>query len=178
MARFLREQPTQQASFAVTAAADAPVTQPYWLEPAPGGRPPTAAEARGDVFVWKAGGPAHVPFAPPVATGRARLTLAGAEVSVAVPVQFRIIDPVRGELRRAFEVVPALSVHVTPGMDVVSLDRAGEPRQVTVRVESLAPTAQSGSVALQLPDGWTAEPQAARRSRSRRPGRVRPSASR
>lgn len=158
MARFLREQPTQQASFAVTAAADAPATQPYWLERAPGGRPPTPAEARGDVFVWRAGGPAHVPFAPPIATGHARLTLAGADVTVVVPVQFRIIDPVRGELRRAFEVVPALSVHVTPGMDVVALSRIRDPRQVTVRVESLATTAQDGEVALQLPAGWKSEP--------------------
>ena len=161
MARFLREQPTQHASFAVTAAADTPVTQPYWLEPASGGRQATAAEARGDVYIWRAGGPAHVPFAPAVATGRAQLTLAGVEVSVAVPVQFRVIDPVRGELRRAFEVVPALSVHVTPGMDVVSLDRAGEPRQVSVRIESLAQSTQSGSVALQLPEGWTTEPKEA-----------------
>lgn len=96
MARFLREQPTQQASFTVTAAADAPVTQPYWLERAHGGRPPTPAEERGDVYAWKAAGPAHVPFAPPIATGHAQLSLAGTELAITVPVQFRIIDPVRG----------------------------------------------------------------------------------
>ena len=158
MARFLREQPSQQASFTVTAPADAAVTQPYWLEPAPGGRTASAAESRGDVFVWKDGGPMHVPFGPPVATGRAQVTLAGATIDLVVPVQFRIIDPVRGELRRALEVVPALSVHVAPGMDVVALDRMRAPRQVTVRVESLAPTAQAGQVALQLPTGWKAEP--------------------
>ena len=39
MARFLREQPTQQASFTVTAATDARLSQPYWLEePAEGRR--------------------------------------------------------------------------------------------------------------------------------------------
>jgi len=123
-----------------------------------GGRPPTPAETRGDVYVWRPGGPAHVPFAPPIATGRARLTLAGAEVTVVVPVQFRIIDPVRGELRRPLEVVPALSVHVTPGMDVVALSRIRDPRHVTVRVENLSPTEQAGQVALQLPAGWTSEP--------------------
>ena len=161
MARFLREQPTQQASFAVTAGANATITQPYWLERAPGGRPQTPAETRGDVYMWRDGGPAHVPFAPPIATGRVQLTLAGAEVPVVVPVQFRIIDPVRGELRRAFEVVPAVSVHVTPGMDVVSLDRAGAPRQVMVRIESQAPTEQAGQIALQLPAGWKSEPASA-----------------
>lgn len=161
MARFIREQPTQQASFVVTAAADATPTQPYWLEPAPPGRTASAAESRGDVFVWKDGGPMHVPFGPPVASGRATLTIAGATIERSVPVEFRIIDPVRGELRRALEVVPALSVHVTPGMDVVALSKISSPRQVTVRVESLAPAEQSGEIALQLPAGWRSEPASA-----------------
>ena len=53
-----------------------------------------------------------------------------------------------------------MSVHVTPGMDVVALDRAGE-RQAGDACASRAwrRSAQSGQVALQLPDGWTAEPQ-------------------
>ena len=161
MARFIREQPTQHSSFAVTAAADAAVSQPYWLEPPPPGRTPSDAEVRGDVFVWKDGGPAHVPFGPPVATGHTTLSFGGVTVDVAVPVQFRIIDPVRGELRRPFEVVPALSVHVTPGMDVVALDEGRQPRQVTVRVESLSPSALEGEVALQLPAGWTSVPASA-----------------
>jgi LmbE family N-acetylglucosaminyl deacetylase len=158
MARFLREQPTQQASFAVTAASDAAISQPYWLEPAPAGRTPSPAEARGDVFVWKDGGPAHVPFGPPVATGQARISLGGIDLAVTVPVQFRIIDPVRGELRRPFAVVPAVSVHLTPGMDVVALDKGRQPRQVSVRVESLSPAALTGEIALQLPQGWTSSP--------------------
>jgi LmbE family N-acetylglucosaminyl deacetylase len=158
MARFIREQPTRQASFTVTAAGDAPATRPYWLEPASASRTPSAAEARGDVFVWRDDAPRHAPFGPPVATGRATVTIAGAAIDVVVPVQFRIIDPVRGELRRSLDVVPALSVHVSPGMDVVALDKIRTPRQVTVRVESLAPSPQSGEVALQLPSGWTSEP--------------------
>ncbi len=161
MARFIREQPTQQASFKVTAAPDAAATQPYWLAPRDGGRTPTEAESRGDVFSWKPDGPMHVPFGPPVASGRAVVTIAGVDVTVDVPVQFRSIDPVRGELRRPLVVVPALSLHVTPAMDVVALERAGEPRQVSVRIEGLAPAALAGEVALQLPDGWTAAPRSA-----------------
>ncbi len=161
MARFIREQPTQQAWFTVTAAPDAATTQPYWLEPRAGTHAPTEAESRGDVFTWKPGGPMHVPFGPPVALGRAVVSIAGVEVTVEVPVQFRFIDPVRGELRRAFVVVPAVSVHVTPGMDVVALARAKEPRQVSVRIESLAPAALAGEVSLQLPRGWISAPRTA-----------------
>lgn len=148
MARFLREQPTQQASFRITAAADARITQPYWLE-----EPPS-----GDVFTWRADAPKHLPFGPPVATGRTQLTVAGVAIDVAVPLQFRIVDPVRGELRRDVAVVPALSVDVSPGLDVVAMASARAPRQVTVRVDSLAPTALTGELSLDLPEGWTTTP--------------------
>lgn len=148
MARFLREEPTRQASFAVTAADEARPTQPYWLEEPP----------KGDVFVWKDDAPKHLPFGPPVAAGRLTLTIAGAAVDVRVPVQFRVVDPVRGELRRPLAVVPALAVQVSPGLDVVALTAASAPRQVTVRVDSLAPGAISGDLSLDLPDGWTSTP--------------------
>lgn len=151
MARFIRETPTTQASFRVTAATDARITQPYWLEEAP----------NGDVFTWPNGGPQHVPFGPPVATGRATLTVSGQSVEIVAPVQFRIIDPVRGELRRNVEVVPALSVHVSPQMDVVALDRVSAPRDVSVRVENLSATPQRGTMSLSLPQGWTSEPASA-----------------
>ena len=152
MARFIREQPTQQASFSVTAASDAVTTQPYWLA-----HPP-----KGDVFTWPAGEPRHRPFGPPVATGQVRLTFGDESVAVAVPVQFRIIDPVRGELRRNFEVVPALSVQVTPELDVVALSKARDRRDVTVRLEGLAASQLDGDVALQLPEGWSSSPRSTR----------------
>ncbi len=151
MARFLREQPTAQSSFVVTAGGDARVSQPYWLE-----RP-----AAGDVFVWPDDAPRHMPFGPPVATGHATLTVAGETIAFTVPVQHRIVDPVRGELRRPLAVVPAVSVHLTPGMDVVALDAGRQPRAVTVRVESLSADAVTGEVSLELPEGWTSEPQRA-----------------
>ena len=97
---------------------DARLTQPYWLEAAP----------KGDVFVWRDDAPKHMPVGPPVATGHTTLTIAGTPIDVAVPVQFRIVDPVRGELRRPLAVVPALAVQVTPGLDVVALSAARRPR--------------------------------------------------
>ncbi len=148
MARFLREQPTRQASFTVTASDAATLSQPYWLEEPP----------RGDVFVWKTDAPRHMPFGPPVATGRTQVTVAGVPIDVTVPVQFRIVDPVRGELRRPLAVVPALAVQVSPGLDVVALSSATAPRQVTVRVDSLAPAAINGELSIDLPAGWTASP--------------------
>ncbi len=148
MSRFLREQPTLQSSFVVTASGDARVSQPYWLE----------QPAAGDVFTWPADAPRHLPFGPPIATGRALLEVAGEAIALTVPVQHRIIDPVRGELRRELAVVPALSVQVTPSLDVVALEQSRTPRQVTVRVDSQAPTPTTGEVTLVLPEGWTVDP--------------------
>lgn len=148
MARFLREQPSVEMSARVTAAPDARITQPYWLEDA----------AKGDVYTWKADAPAHLPFGPPVISGRTTVTIAGEAIEVRVPLQFRVIDPVRGELRRNVEVVPALSVQVSPSLDVVALSKAATPQQVTVRVDSQAPAAIGGDVSLDLPTGWTATP--------------------
>ena len=147
-ARFFREQPSDVAHMAVTAPSDARPTQPYWL------RQP----ADGDVFHWADDGPKSVPLGPPVAEGVIALTIGGASIELRTPVQYRLVDPVRGELRRPLHVVPALSVAITPGLEIVKLSERSAPREVTVRLESQAPDAVEGTVALDLPSGWTSEP--------------------
>jgi len=69
-----------------------------------------------------------------------------------------VIRSSEGELRRSLDVVPALSVAITPGLEIVKLSQRTAPRDVTVRVESHAPTAVEGDVVLDLPAGWTSEP--------------------
>lgn len=147
-ARFFREQPSKVVHKAVTAPVDARPTQPYWLE----------QRGPGDVFTWADAGPKNVPLGPPSVQGVITLTIGGAPVEVRAPVQFRLVDPVRGELRRSLDVVPALSVAITPGLEIVKLSQRTAPRDVTVRVESHAPTAVEGEVVLDLPAGWTSEP--------------------
>src|SRR5690606_17205804 len=146
-ARFFREQPTQAVHKAVTAPSDARPTQPYWLI-----EPGTET-----AFTWPEDGPKSVPFGPPVLAGRATLTIESTRVDVYVPVVHRQVDRVRGELRRPLAVVPALSVAITPGLDLVRLSDRTAARDVTVRVESLAPEAVDGTVALDLPAGWSSE---------------------
>ncbi len=149
-ARLFREQPSSVVHKAITAPADARPTMPYWLE-----QPGT-----GDVFRWADAGPKSVPLAPPVAEGVLSLTIGGVDVEVRTPVQFRTVDAVRGELRRSLNVVPALSVAITPGLEIVKLSQRAAPREVTVRVESHATMAVDGDVVLDLPAGWTSEPAA------------------
>lgn len=147
-ARFFREQPSVVVHKTVTAPADARPTQPYWLEQ----RDP------GDVFTWADHGPKSVPLGPPLLEGVLTLTVGGVPVDVHTPVQYRMVDPVRGELRRPLAIVPALSVAITPGLEIVKLSQRTEARDVVVRVESHAPAAVEGDVVLDVPEGWTSDP--------------------
>lgn len=170
-ARVFREQPASVTHVRVSAPADARPTQPYWLArpfrtPPPPPRSGYGGTSRrgvptnggGNAYVWEEGGPKSVPFGAPVASARIALTIAGVPVEAQVPVQYRHVDSVRGELRRNLAVVPALSVAITPALEIVKLSERTAPREVTVRVESLAPAAVDTEVSLFLPEGWASEP--------------------
>lgn len=148
-ARFFREEPTRTNLWDVTVAADAPPTTPYWL------RTPRT----GPVFTW-AGVPAALqtrPFAPPLAVARVPLTIGGAAITVERPVQFRYADPVRGEIRRDLQVVPAVTIAFDEPLAIVPAAAAG-PRTVRLRVRSETLTSGPGAVRVLPPDGWQVTP--------------------
>ncbi len=72
-------------------------------------------------------------------------------------VEYRGVDPARGEFREPLLVLPAVSVALDPGTLVWPTDRRAS-RTVTVQLESHAPDAQAGVLRLEVPTGWTAEP--------------------
>jgi LmbE family N-acetylglucosaminyl deacetylase len=148
MARFFRETPTGSESFRVTVPASAQPTQPYWL------RQPR----QGLLFVWPDGAPWGRPFDAPVLRGVAELEIGGVPVSLRMPVQFRQIDQVRGELRRDVNVVPALSVALDSDLLVVPSATLGASRRIAVRLENHQNAAATGAVRLVVPAGWTVEP--------------------
>jgi hypothetical protein len=122
-ARFFGDQPTRSDRFEVQVAADAGPTTPYWL----------AAPRTGPVFTW-AGVPTALqtqPFQPPLVTARVPLTLGGVEVVVERPVQHRYADPVRGEIRRNVEVVPAVSVAFDEPLAIVPARPPGRARSAS-----------------------------------------------
>ena len=59
--------------------------------------------------------------------------------------------------KRAMAVVPAFSVMLNPGEQVIPLDNRA-PRAVTVEVNSNAVTSTKGALRLELPSGWKSEP--------------------
>jgi hypothetical protein len=149
--RFRRE--TAQASdyFRLTAAENAPFTQPYWL---------TQPRA-GDIFQWPSDAPKGLPFAPAQAVGEVSMRIGGAPIIVAKEIQYRFADPVLGEIRRDLNVVPALSVALDSNLFIVQTSKENQTRRIAVRLTSNSSRAISGQVHLRLPQGWTSEPAAA-----------------
>lgn len=143
-----RESPAHTAWFRVAVPQDAVPTQPYYLE-----RP-----RRGDVYQWTDTAPKAMPFAPPLLTGTVTLEIGGAAVRLTRPVQYRVADGVRGELRREVNVVPAVAVGLDSRLLIVPLGTTPHQQRLVVRATSFSPGPVSGTLALRLPTGWTATP--------------------
>jgi len=74
-------------------------------------------------------------------------------------VQYRYLkDIFIGDKRMDLNVVPALSVRVTPGLVVVPAAGGAVEREVSVAVTSGSKSAAQATVTLELPAGWTATP--------------------
>lgn len=87
----------------------------------------------------------------PVLTSTFDLHVAGTRIHVDVPVHFRYVDHLRGELTRPLEIVPPVSVNL-PERAVIF--PSGQERRITVQVKAhFAPV--EGSVKLDVPKGWS-----------------------
>ncbi|MBA2380457.1 MAG: PIG-L family deacetylase [Blastocatellia bacterium] len=140
---------TAAAFFSAQAPADAAPTQPYWLE-----RPLQGAE-----FDWStAGSSAGLPFGPDVLRVRSTLEIGGRQIDVETPVQYRFADDIRGEIRRAVNVVPAVTLSTES--DLLIAPRRPTPTNYPIKatLRSNSPTAIEGTVGLELPAGWISQP--------------------
>ena len=150
-ARFFRETPTFSARFRVQVPAGAPLTQPYYLDqPRDGYR-----------YTWSDADPKGRPFAPPLLRGELLLDVGGTRVAVTEPVEYRFADRIRGELRRNVAVVPAVSVGLESELLIVPTGPAPRDQRVVVRVTSHLEDGTSGTLSLDLPEGWRSSPAAA-----------------
>lgn len=149
--RFQRETPSHTDLFRITVPADAAYTQPYWL----------TQPRQGDLFVWPEGAPKGLPFAPPLLSASVPLTIGGVNVEVQRPVEYRYADRIRGELRRAVEVVPAVSIGLSSRLVMVPIHGKAASQSVTVEATSLSRQPVSGVLSLRTPDGWQTTPASA-----------------
>jgi LmbE family N-acetylglucosaminyl deacetylase len=139
-----------EARFRVTAPADAPVSQPYWL----------VAPRQSDYFTAPSSPYRGDAENPPLLTASVTYSLAvngqSLPVEQTVEVVHRFADRVYGERIEPLTVVPPLAVWIDPPVAV--FPSAASQQYVLVRVRNHRRTAQNGVARLDLPPGWRSEP--------------------
>jgi LmbE family N-acetylglucosaminyl deacetylase len=139
-------------SFDFEVPPDARLSEPYYLE-----QPRT-----GDLYRWpdQTDGWAR-PTAPPAlwihAGVRLQVDSIGIPLDVWRPVRYRGVDKASGEFWRPVQVVPALSVQITPALVVWPAgDTTPRALSVALRAEAVEPI--DGILRLQVPVGWRSLP--------------------
>jgi len=135
--------------FKVKVSANAPFTQPYWLQ----------KPRSGDRFQWPQGSAVNMPFDPALLDTNVEVMYQGTPIEIRQPAQFRRIDSLYGEQRSLLNIVPALSLRVFPDIGIVPI-AGNRKKDFTVSVESQSPNAVETEVRLLVPPGWTVTPQA------------------
>ena len=130
--------------------ADARPTLPYFLY-----RP-----LSGSLYDWTETPPAvrGEPFQPAPLTAVVSLTIAGAPVTLARDVAFRLRDQAIGEVRRFTRAAPALDVALDPELVVWPLARPEKSIEVILTSNASRPLA--GRLEIAPPAGWPAPPPA------------------
>jgi hypothetical protein len=134
--------------YSVTVGPDARYSQPYWK------RNPKLD--RYDIEI-----PEHhtLPWSLPDVTAALRYTAAGATATLEAPAYWRHEGPwVGGEKQKVVNVVPKLSVQLTPEIAVVPVRAKAARREFRVKVLNNAKGASTVAVRLQAPTGWSIEP--------------------
>lgn len=144
----LRHNESLSMVYEVTVGPGARYSQPYWKFN------PTVD--RYDIEI-----PAHqtLPWSPPEVTAEVRYRAAGVDGSLQQPAYFRYEGPwVGGEKQKVVNIVPALSVRVSPGIAVVPTGSGGATREFRVTVLNNSGTGGDAVVRLEAPAGWTVTP--------------------
>jgi LmbE family N-acetylglucosaminyl deacetylase len=132
----------------VTVGPSARYTQPYWKY-----RP---GVDRYDIEI-----PEHhtLPWSPSDITATVTYTAAGVKASLSSPAYYRYDGPwVGGEKQKIVNVVPVLSVKVSPDVGVVPLAAGAQRREFRVTVQNNAKTGGAVTARLEVPSGWAVQP--------------------
>jgi LmbE family N-acetylglucosaminyl deacetylase len=144
---------SEQVVFRLRVPKNAAYTRPYWHRDDP------ETESLNHIDDEKY---ATLPFPPPLLRARVEYSIAGGS-GVAVKngigaiVVARFVDEAGKASARPLAVVPAFSVALEPGMQVISTHN-GASSTVTVGVSSNLGHEERGVLRLELPDGWRSEP--------------------
>jgi hypothetical protein len=134
--------------FTVHIPATAKVTEPFWYRQGKEDARYVALPTR-NVFA---------PFDPPVIRAQATYRYQNTEIPIFEPVLSQVNDPLRGVDFRDLQIVPELSVSLSPEFAIAPSSDRDSKREFHVSVRSGLKSAARGFVELRLPDGWRSEP--------------------
>ena len=135
-------------SWRVTVPPDAGLSAPYYL----------ASERDGAMYRWPGEAESWaLPFDPAPVRAGIGLEVDGVAVRVERDGEFIGVDQALGEYRKAVLVAPAIDVAVDPPW-MVWPSGAAESREIGVVLSNTSATARSGSLRLEVPDGWSVDP--------------------
>lgn len=145
-----RENAFNASFFTVTAATDAEMTQPYWLE---------KPRNKNFTFDWSAAdAEKNMPFQSALIKAQVKLDVDGTEIPVMRDVQYRYADDIRGEIRRDVRVVPLVSVAPDSNLVISPVSAKASRQKIVVSVTNNAPRETKGALKLNVPAGWTVAP--------------------
>ena len=137
-----------EQQFTVKVSETPDYTQPYWLR----------SQREADRFAWPGGDEATLPFDPPLMPTSAEIDFGDTAIIVNRHAEYLDVDDVYGEIRSLVKVVPDLSVRLSPETAVVPL--SGDRRkEFTVTLHNQFPEGGAADVVLEVPEGWTVEPE-------------------
>ena len=135
-------------TFEITVPQDASYTRPHWHRDDP---------ERDAINTIDDPAYATLPFPPPPVRAHAVYTFAGKRNVVRAVAMVKYKDPIAGELERALAVAPAFSVMLEPGEQAIPTE--GDALcAVKVAVSTNLPGPSQGTLHLEVPAGWRAEP--------------------
>jgi LmbE family N-acetylglucosaminyl deacetylase len=146
MAIELKANELHTYTFPVRLAATLKPSQPYWLE---------KPQEKG-LFNVSDQRLIGLPENPPVLTAEFTVEIEGMPFTYTRPWLYRYTDPVEGELYRAFEIRPDVSINLSEKVYAFSDNLA---KNIEVVVKANRPTV-SGSVSIDVPAGWRISPSA------------------
>lgn len=137
-----------ELKFAVKIGDRARYSQPYWRK-------------NPEVDRWDYDVPRDqlLPWSPPDLMAELKLEAGGVDAILAAPVYYRYEGRwVGGEKQKVLNVVPALSLKLTPEIVVVATGGAPQRREFRAVLANNAKAAAAATLRLEAPAGWTVEP--------------------
>ena len=140
----LKANEANEIDFDFNIPRDHPGTSPYWLR------------QKGSLGMYAVSDPELIgkPETPAAFSLKIMLEINGTPIAFERPVIHRYAEPDKGELFRAFEILPPATVSFQEKVKIFS---GAHPQQVQLTVKAMAPET-NGSLSLSVPPGWNTEP--------------------